>query len=125
MTRVALVGAAGKMGTRISRNLARAPEYETLYCEKGEVGVARLRERGTTPTAPEEAVALADVSILAVPDVAMRSVTAALVPLARPGSTILMLDPAAAAAGEVTLRDDLTFVVCHPCHPPLFGEQPT
>ncbi|HEX2949876.1 MAG TPA: phosphogluconate dehydrogenase C-terminal domain-containing protein [Armatimonadota bacterium] len=25
----------------------------------------------------------------------------------------------------MTLRDDLTFVVCHPCHPPLFGDQPT
>ena len=47
------------------------------------------------------------------------------VPLAKRGAIILMLDPAAAAAGVVAMRDDLHYVVCHPCHPAMFGEQPT
>jgi hypothetical protein len=70
-------------------------------------------------------MAQADVAILAVPDARMEGVTRELVPLAKSGATILMLDPAAAAAKVVTLRDDLHYVVCHPCHPPLFGEQAT
>lgn len=40
-------------------------------------------------------------------------------------ATMITLDPAAAYAGELTTRDDCTFVVTHPCHPSLFGEQDT
>lgn len=122
--RVAVVGAAGKIGTRITSNLLKT-DYELLFCEKGEAGIARLRERGQVVTPTEEAVAQADLIVLAVPDARMAAVTAELVPLARPGATFVMLDPAAAAAGEVTLRHDANFVVCHPCHPPLFGEHDT
>lgn len=121
---VALVGAAGKIGTRISNNLVKT-DYEVLFSEKGEAGIARLKERGLAATPPEVAVPRADLVVLAVPDARMRGVTADLVPLGRPGATFVMLDPAAAAAGEVALRDDAHFVVCHPCHPPLFGEQAT
>jgi hypothetical protein len=124
--RIALVGAGGKMGTRLRNNLLRHPaEYSLAFCEKGEAGVGRLREQGLAVTPPEQALAGADAAILAVPDAGLRAVSAQLVPLMKPRSCVVMLDPAAAAAGEVTLRDDLTFVVCHPCHPPLFGEQPT
>jgi D-apionate oxidoisomerase len=119
---IAVIGAGGKMGTRLVRNLLRG-EHQLLLSEKGEAGLARLSDQGLEATDSHDAVARADIAILAVPDAHMQGVTAELTPLARPGATILMLDPAAAAAGEVTLRDDLHYVVCHPCHPPLFGEQ--
>jgi hypothetical protein len=121
--RVTIVGAAGKMGTRLTNNLLKHPEIDLRLCEKGRGGADRLRERGLEAAEPSKALGSSDFTILAVPDAAMRAVSAELVPLVRPGSCVIMLDPAAAAAGEVTLRDDLTFVVCHPCHPPLFGEQ--
>ena len=46
MTTIALFGAAGKMGTRISNRLKDAAQYQALYVEAGEVGLVRLRERG-------------------------------------------------------------------------------
>lgn len=36
---------------------------------------------------------------------------------------MILLDPAAAYLREVAMRDDCTFVIAHPCHPTLFGEQ--
>jgi hypothetical protein len=121
---VAIIGAGGKMGTRLSVNLARH-DYRLVYAERGAAGTARLQERGVGNTDPREAVAVADIAVLAVPDARIEAVTAELIPLAKPGATILMLDPAAAAAGVVTMRGDLDYVVCHPCHPALFGEQAT
>jgi len=120
---VALIGAAGKMGTRLTRNLLHS-EYDVLLCEKDDAATARLHEQGLRATPTEEAVRRADTIILAVPDAAIRVVSAALVPPAPAGATFLLLDPAAAAADEVARRDDLHYVVCHPCHPPLFGEAP-
>ena len=38
MTTIALFGAAGKMGSRISRRLRENQEYATLFVESGEVG---------------------------------------------------------------------------------------
>ncbi len=46
MTTLALFGAAGKMGSRISRRLIDAPQYTTLYVEAGKAAqdeVARPR----------------------------------------------------------------------------------
>jgi hypothetical protein len=123
MPTVAIIGAGGKMGARLTNNLLKQPRYTLLVSEKGEAGIARLRERGLTPVPPEEAAAQAGIVVLAVPDALMRTVSADLVPHMQPGATVLMLDPAAAAAQEVALRPDLHTIVCHPCHPPLFGEQ--
>jgi predicted dinucleotide-binding enzyme len=67
-TTLALFGAAGKMGGRISKRLKIAADFETLYVESGETGMARLRERGDTPADPVGAAQSADVVILAIPD---------------------------------------------------------
>jgi ketol-acid reductoisomerase len=123
--RVAVIGAGGKMGSRIIANLPHRGEYELFCSEQGETGLARLRERGIEPLPSEQAVARADFVVLAVPDAGMRVATEAVLPHAPAGAVAILLDPAAAAAGDVYLRDDLNYVVCHPCHPPLFGEQPT
>lgn len=121
---VALIGAGGKMGGRIADNLKKE-DYKVLYCEKAEAGIARLREKGLEVIPAEQAIPQADLIILAVPDALMGKISGELVPLARPGATIILLDPAAAAANELTVRDDLNYVVCHPCHPQLFSEQPS
>ncbi|MDO8589586.1 MAG: phosphogluconate dehydrogenase C-terminal domain-containing protein [Armatimonadota bacterium] len=119
---IALIGAGGKMGGRITDNLVKE-EYEVFYCEKAEAGVARLRAKGLAITPSEDAVPEADIIVLAVPDALIGLVSLELVPLARSGATVILLDPAAAEVREVALREDLNYVVCHPCHPPLFGEQ--
>lgn len=121
---VALVGAAGKMGVRIAPNLLNG-DYEVLLCENGDEAKAKIIEQGYKVYDSEDAVREADITILAVPDIKMFAVSKALVPLVKPNSLILTLDPAAAYAGELTMRNDCTFVVVHPCHPPLFRQQET
>ena len=118
---VALVGAGGKMGMRIIPNL-RKFGYTFIGCEKDEAGVAALRRDGVDARATEEAVAVADIIVYALPDALIPSLSARLTPLMKPGSTTIILDPAAARAGKLHTREDCTFVVVHPCHPPLFGE---
>jgi len=122
--RVAIIGAGGKMGTRVVNNLIREP-YSLLFSEKGAAGITRLQERGLAVTPPEQAAAAADLIVLAVPDALIGPISAAIVPHARSGATVITLDPAAATVGEIALRPDLHYVVSHPCHPPMFFEQPT
>jgi prephenate dehydrogenase len=122
MTRVALIGAGGKMGIRLLGNLLTTT-YELLPVETSDIGIARVQEKGLSVLPASTALPQADLIIFAVPDALMQPITRQLVPLAKSGAVVVMLDPAAAAAREVTLRDDLHYVVCHPCHPPLFGEQ--
>jgi len=123
MTTIALFGAAGKMGSRISRRLRENEEYRTLYVESGEVGNQRLKERGDTPTAPDEAAQQADVVILAVPDTLIGKVSQSTVPQMRPGAMLMLLDPAAPYGGELPRREDISIFVCHPCHPPIVNDE--
>lgn len=121
---IALVGAGGKMGRRIAPNLKKFG-YNFVCCEKDEAGLNTLRELGYTAMSTEVAVRDAHVVICALPDSALPSLSAKLVPLLKPGAILITLDPAAARAGELTTREDCHFVVTHPCHPPLFGEKDT
>jgi hypothetical protein len=73
----------------------------------------------------EEAVPVSDVVIMAVPDALLGKISHDVVPHMKEGATFILLDPAAAYAEEIALRDDCTFVVTHPCHPQLFVEQET
>jgi hypothetical protein len=120
---VALFGAAGKVGTRISAKLKDVADYEVLHVERGDAGMARLRERGVAPVPPEEAMARADLVVLAVPDVAIGSVAAGVVPHLRPGTLVMCLDPAAPYGGELPKRDDIAYFVVHPCHPPVVNDE--
>ncbi len=123
MTTIALFGAAGKMGSRISRRLRNNSVYTTLYVESGEAGAARLQARGDTPTASDTAAATADVIIFAVPDKLIGKAARQVVPLMRPGAMLIMLDPAAPHGGELPERADTTYFVCHPCHPPIVNDE--
>lgn len=125
MTRIALFGAAGKMGTRVSEKLRDAPDLEVMYVEAGDVGLARLRERDLEPTPSAEAARAADVVVLAIPDVFIGRVAGEIVPLMRPGAMLICLDPAAPHGGQLPERDDVTYFVTHPCHPPIVNDETT
>ncbi|MBP8990150.1 MAG: F420-dependent NADP oxidoreductase [Clostridia bacterium] len=123
---VTVVGAAGKMGSRCSENLLKRPDLFCVYLvEQGDEGISKIRERGFTPSLSEEAIPTSDFTILAVPDRLIRSVSQDVVRIMKPGSGLIILDPAAAVAGELARRDDCLFVVVHPCHPSYFIDQDT
>ncbi len=123
MTTIALFGAAGKMGSRISRRLRENQDYQTFYVEFGEAGMARLKERGDTPTPSDQAAQQADVLILAIPDKLIGKVSQLIVPQMKPGAMLMLLDPAAPWGGELPERKDITIFVCHPCHPPIVNDE--
>ena len=125
MDTVALLGAAGKVGTRITNILRDDPEYRMLYLEAGEVGLARLREMGLTPTPVQEAVREADIVILSIPDVLIETVAGEVVPQLKSGALVICLDPAAPHGGELPEREDIAYFVVHPCHPPLVNDEVT
>ena len=123
MDTIALLGAAGKIGTRIANALKDDPDYRMLYVEAGEAGLARLRERGLTATPREEAMREADVVILAIPDILIARVAAEVVPALKRGTLVICLDPAAPHGGELPQRTDIAYFVVHPCHPPLVNDE--
>lgn len=124
MKKVALIGAGGKMGIRLTDNFLKMPAYDVSYFEISEKGIAGLAERKVTVTDKKEAVAEADVVILALPDVALRVLSAQFIPLMKIGATVLTLDPAAPLDGVIFHRDDLGYVIAHPCHPSVFNWEP-
>jgi len=125
MDTVALFGAAGKIGTRITDALKDDPEYRMLYLEAGEAGLARLDEMGLAPTPQEVAVREADVVVLAIPDILIRTVAADIIPKLKSGTLVICLDPAAPHGGELPEREDIAYFVVHPCHPPLINDEIT
>jgi D-apionate oxidoisomerase len=123
MTTIALMGAGGKMGLRLARNLGGSP-YAVRHVEVSEAGRDRLRqELGLACVGEEDALSAAEVVIMAVPDAAIGKVLHGMVDKLRPGTAVIMLDAAAPHAGLLPERADLTYFVTHPCHPPLFGDE--
>lgn len=123
MTTVALLGAGGKMGLRITDNL-KDGDYDVRYVEAAETGRAALAARGVQVVG-EDALGEADVAIFALPDTLLGELSRRFVPRLRPGALVVLLDPAAPYAGAVQLRDDLAYAVAHPCHPGIFNWEPT
>jgi hypothetical protein len=122
-TIIALFGAAGKMGTRISRRLENMPQYQTMYVEAGDAALTALRQSGLEPVDPQIAARQADVIVLAIPDKIIGKVSKEIVPLMKPGAMMILLDPAAAHGGELPKREDITYFVTHPCHPPVINDE--
>lgn len=120
MTIVALIGAGGKMGCRITDNLKESA-YSMRYVEVGPAGVENLRLRGLKVTPREDAVRDADAVILAVPDNLIERISGELVPSMKNGAMLVVLDAAAPFAGKLPPRADVTVVVTHPCHPSVFN----
>ncbi|MBK0417799.1 oxidoreductase [Leucobacter sp. CSA1] len=112
------------MGTRVSNNLVKT-DHRVSYVETSPAGRERVVAAGRELTDAATAVAGADIVVLAVPDLALASVSAELVPQMKSGAILLTLDPAAAYAGLLTTRDDVIQAVAHPCHPSVFLERTT
>ena len=125
MTKVALFGAGGKMGVRLSTNLAKT-DFDVAHVEVSSAGRDRLKsELGFDTVDADAALAGAEVVILAVPDTVIRKVAASVVPQVAPGTMIVILDAAAPFAGHLPERADITYFVTHPCHPPIFNDEDT
>ncbi len=123
MITIALFGAGGKMGYRLSANL-KGSAYGVRHVETSEVGRARLKQGlGFDAVAPDQALVGADVVILAVPDTLIGKVSAGIEKDLKPGTMVIVLDAAAPAAGHLPKRPDLTYFITHPCHPPLFNDE--
>lgn len=123
--KLVLLGAGGKMGCRITDNIKDLDRYEASYVEVSREGRERLAERGLRVREAAEVLPRADVVILAVPDRLIGTISHQVVPQLRPGAMLLGLDPAAAHAGVMLMRDDLSYFVTHPCHPPVFNDEVT
>ena len=108
------------MGCRLTDNLLKAGRHELLLVEVSEAGRSRIAERGLRTADEQAALANADVLILALPDRILGSVAHQAVPKVRSGTIVITLDPAAAHAGELPHRDDVSYFVTHPCHPNVF-----
>ncbi|BDZ54498.1 phosphogluconate dehydrogenase C-terminal domain-containing protein [Agromyces marinus] len=121
---IAVIGAGGKMGMRVSNNLVKTA-HTVLYSENSPAGQEGVREAGRELTETPEAVRDADIVVLAVPDLALGPVTADIVPLLKSGAIVLTLDPAAAYAGLLATREDVIQAVAHPCHPSIFLQRTT
>ena len=123
MTRIALLGAGGKMGMRLSKNLIGS-RFTVDHVEVSVSARARLRDLvGAEAVEQSQAIARADVVILAVPDRLIGKIAHQIIADVRPGTALIVLDAAAPWAGEMPERADVTYFCTHPCHPPLFGNE--
>ncbi len=125
MTKLALLGAGGKMGVRLSLNLAKT-DFEVSHVEVSEAGRARLKDAvGVDCVDQQEALDGAEVVVLAVPDTLIGKVASGIVPVLKPGTMVVILDAAAPYAGHLPERADITYFVTHPCHPAIYHNEPT
>ena len=123
--KLALFGAGGKMGVRSARNLART-DFEVAHVEVSEEGRARLKgATGADCVSPDDALRDAQVVVLAVPDTFIKQVAAQIIDRVEPGAIVICLDAAGPFAGHLPARDDVTYFVTHPCHPPIYNDEST
>jgi hypothetical protein len=121
MASIAILGAGGKMGCRLIDNLLKSSaNHAIMPVEVSDVGRARIQERGLVAVDQTQALTDAQVVILALPDRLLGAVAHQVVPCVRPGTILITLDPAAAHAGQLPARDDVSYFVAHPCHPDIF-----
>jgi hypothetical protein len=123
MTKVALLGAGGKMGVRLATNL-QGSRFDVDHVEVLEEGRQRLKSAvGAECVDQDRALARADVIVMAVPDRLIGRIAHGIVDQVRPGTAFIVLDAAAPHAGEMPDRPDVTYFVTHPCHPPIFNDE--
>ena len=124
MITITLVGAGGKMGCRLTDNFLKCPQYNVHYLEVSEQGIDNLAKRGVQTSDHGTVIPSSDVVILALPDIVIGKLSQKIIPLMKPGALVLTLDPAAPLDGVISHRDDLGYVIAHPCHPSVFNWEP-
>jgi len=123
MNKVTLIGAGGKMGLRLTHNL-KTSKYDVSYVECNPQGIEKLKEKGVTTFRSDKCVPDSDMVILAVPDILLGKVTSEIIPAMKTGALVVTLDPAAALAGKLFDRKDISYFIAHPCHPSVFNWEP-
>ncbi len=124
MKKIAIIGAGGKMGMRISKNL-KNQSFAISHVEVSNAGNERLRTLDINCVSAGKCVPDADVVILAIPDVAIESVSPGIIRMMKPGALVIALDPAAPYAGKLFLREEISYFIAHPAHPSVFNWEPT
>jgi D-apionate oxidoisomerase len=119
---VTLLGAGGKMGGRATANLRNLSQYKIAYVEASPERQKEMAAGGIETTPLEQALDTAEAVILAIPDRLIGRITEEIVPKVKSGTIVVGLDPAAAYAEIMPKRNDITYFVAHPCHPPLFSD---
>ena len=119
--KIILLGAGGKMGCRLTDNFLKLSHYDMTYLEVSPHGVKNLSKRGLEVGIESESIPDADAVILAVPDTKIGSISQQIIPKMKSGALVLTLDPAAPLDGVIAHRQDLGYVVAHPCHPSIFN----
>lgn len=120
---IAVLGAGGKMGFRVTKKLVDAG-HDVRAVEVADAGKKRLGEAGIKATGVDDGVKGAKVVVLALPDNIIGKVAHDIAPKMAAGSMLVILDAAAPYADALPKnRPDLTYIVGHPCHPPLFSEE--
>lgn len=121
--KIALFGAGGKMGVRLTKNLLKT-DYRVAHVEVSPAGQQRLKdELGINCVSVDAALDNADVVILAVPDTLIGKISAEIAPKLRAGTMVMTLDAAAPFAGHLPERPDLVYFVAHPCHPTIYNDE--
>ncbi len=121
MTKIALLGAGGKMGVRLATNLQNT-RFDVDHVEVSEEGRRRLKDTvGADCVDRDVALVDADVILLAVPDRLIGQVSHDIIEEVKPGAALIVLDAAAPHAGKMPEREDVTIFVTHPCHPSIYG----
>jgi hypothetical protein len=122
--KVTLVGAGGKMGLRLTRNL-RDSSYRMAYLETHGPARDQLGQLGVEVSTEDLAVPDSDIVILAVPDNMLGEVSFQIIPGMKSGAMVYTLDPACTLAGQLYHRDDLSYFIAHPSHPSVFNWEAT
>jgi D-apionate oxidoisomerase len=123
VTIVALFGAGGKMGYRLSKNFIGS-RFEVRHVELAPAGQERLKSGlGLDCVTADTALDGAEIVILAVPDTHIGKVASGIDAKLKAGTMVVALDAAAPFAGHLPARPDLTYFVTHPCHPPIFNDE--
>lgn len=123
--KLALLGAGGKMGVRSATNLADT-DFDVAHVEISQAGRERLKDAlGVECVDADDALANADVVLLAVPDTAIKAVATSIIDKVPSGAMVVCLDAAGPFAGHLPERDDVTYFVTHPCHPPIYNDEKT
>ena len=124
MKKIVVIGAGGKMGFRVSKKLLENKSYDTYFSEISEAGIERLKTLGVDTIARmEDIVPKVDYVLLAIPDILIGKLSKEIIPLMKTGSMVIGLDPAAAYAEVMPIRDDIGYFVVHPHHPYLFNAE--
>lgn len=112
------------MGYRLTKNLLHSG-YEMSFLEVSVSGTQKLNELGVKTAVENEVIPLADVVILAVPDVVLGKTSEHIIPKMKSRAMVMTLDPAVARAGRLFMRDDISYFIAHPSHPSVFNWEPT